>query len=141
MRNIVPKYLFTANGSDLPNTKQFFQGSTFFGTSIYEGVVTLDDVYVTSPYKEEVFYSISCISGADLYALMDNINDGTTTKPHYYTLIDQEKINKTLNYSLVMNSYDYSKISKKFASLNINVTKDEKDYTDFNAFSLYDYFV
>lgn len=40
-----------------------------------------------------------------------------------------------------MNSYDYSKVSKKFSSLNINVTREEDDYTDYNAFSLYDDFV
>lgn len=56
-------------------------------------------------------------------------------------MIALEDIDQTKNYSVVMNSYDYSKISKKFAALNITAERDPNDYTDQNAFSLYDNFV
>lgn len=68
---VVPEVLLKAE--ELPYETVFIQGNSFFGTSIYKGNVTIDDLYITCPYKEEVFVSFCAIPGSTLKTFVKNL--------------------------------------------------------------------
>lgn len=103
--------------------------------------MTVDDLYITSPYKEEIYYSYSGVSGADLKRLLKEMNGSGGSTPRFYVSHTMAELKENSYYSIVLNSYDDSKMQKSLTKLDMTLSRDGDRYTDYNAFSLYQAFV
>ncbi|CAL6100473.1 5'_nucleotidase family protein [Hexamita inflata] len=130
--NQVVKVLFDLNESQkLIYNPISLIGTAFFNSNIYKGPVYKNDLYATAPYKNEFFYLVQ-IQGQDLRSITNQMNANGLK----YVVSD---INFELQYSLIINDYDYLQFKKDADKLKINVQKES--YTKYSTFDLFQLFV
>ena len=129
MYDVVPNVLYKLNDSGkLKNDPQHILGTSFFNSDVPKGLVYVNDLYVTVPYKTEWFYSYPAVSGKDLkniYCKMVNGCNatvfGSPTGFLKYFITELETLKPEKLYSVILTDYDSSRFESKAKSLGINV--------------------
>jgi len=106
---MLPSQLFTKNSFTNPFS---MVSGDFIRENIYQGEITLDDIYTTVPF-EESYQVMMGVSGSDLKSLMKQLVSGQT------------KFMFTEDQSTISNSKTYDFVSDDYASKGVQAASDK----------------
>eukprot|EP00768_Dysnectes_brevis_P000288 gnl/Dysnectes_brevis/1062_a1183_4463.p1 GENE.gnl/Dysnectes_brevis/1062_a1183_4463~~gnl/Dysnectes_brevis/1062_a1183_4463.p1 ORF type:complete len:504 (+),score=163.04 gnl/Dysnectes_brevis/1062_a1183_4463:18-1529(+) len=144
MRSIIPTVLIPTDKAPTGRPVFYITGTSLLENDIYEGEVSVNDLYVTMPFDNEWFIAHRDMTPEDVNALyihMNHLDEGINSPEgwlHYFIWPPIDQLPEC-NVDVISTDYDGSKLDEYLADLGLQY--DFELYSDLTPFAVYDTWV